>query len=346
MLEDINDGWTGGPTAPAGTSTPPHAQALHALVHRKAHVTDGVVSIELRPASVDVQFPTFTAGAHIDLHLPSGLIRSYSLHNAQEEIGRYEIGVLHDPKSRGGSGWVHSELQAGDMVHISRPRNNFALAEDAARSVFVSGGIGVTPLLSMVRRVRTLGRDSHFLYCARTSKQAPFLAELQQIAGPNLALQVHFSEDAGSTADIRNYLASFSPIDHFYCCGPSGMLDAFEEACESLGFPNIHMERFKAAAPTHTGAASSLGQSVVELAKSGRTLHVDKDTPLLPCLLQAGVDVPYSCEEGICGSCETAIISGEADHRDSVLSKSQKASNRAMMVCVSRCKSDRMVLDL
>ncbi|MGO4327164.1 2Fe-2S iron-sulfur cluster-binding protein [Cupriavidus sp. 2TAF22] len=329
----------------AHPSTHAAADALHALVHSVVAVADGVISIELHPALPDISFPAFAAGAHIDLHLPNGLVRSYSLHNSQEDVGRYRIGVLRDRSSRGGSSWVHSELRAGDVLPISKPRNNFALVEDAPRSVFVSGGIGITPLLSMMRRLDSLDRAAHLLYCARNRREAPFLRDLEKMVGDRLAMQLHFSEESGATASLEDYLRAFTPNDHFYCCGPSGMLDAFEAACEALGFPNVHVERFRAAT-VDSGQAVPSGQCVVELAKSGRTLHVPKEKPLLSCLLEADVDVLYSCEEGVCGSCETRILAGEADHRDSILSKSQKASNSVMMVCVSRCKSDHMVLDL
>jgi tetrachlorobenzoquinone reductase len=327
------------------SSTDAAQNVLRAVVHDVVSVADRVVSVELRPLPPDTRFPAFTAGAHIDLHLPNGLVRSYSLLNSQDDVGRYQIGVLHERASRGGSSWVHSELRAGDVLSISKPRNNFTLVEDAPRSVFVSGGIGITPLLSMMRRLAVLGRTANLLYCARSHKGAPFLHDIEAIAGDKLTTQTHFSEEVGTAASLEDYLRGFSPDDHFYCCGPSGMLDAFETTCEALGFPNVHVERFRAAVALSEQPASD-GQCVVELAKSGRTLHVQKNKSLLQCLLDADVDVQYSCEEGVCGSCETRIVSGEVDHRDSVLSKSQKASNAVMMVCVSRCKSDRLVLDL
>jgi tetrachlorobenzoquinone reductase len=336
-----------GQAEPMSADSSAHAavNALQAIVHDVVSIADRVVSVELRPALPNTRFPAFTAGAHIDLHLPNGLVRSYSLLNSQEEVGRYQIGVLHDRSSRGGSSWVHSELRAGDVLSISKPKNNFALVEDAPRSVFVSGGIGITPLLSMMRRLAVLGRSASLLYCARSRKEAPFLRDIEAIAGDTLAVQTHFSAEAGTTASLEDYLRAFSSDDHFYCCGPAGMLDAFETACETLGFPNVHVERFRAAIATSEQPAAD-GQCVVELARSGRTLHVPKDKSLLQCLLAADVEVLYSCEEGVCGSCETRIVSGEVDHRDSVLSKAQKASNSVMMVCVSRCKSDRLVLDL
>lgn len=329
----------------------PAVETISALVHQLDRVTANVIGVELWPLHEAAAFPAFTAGSHIDLHLPNGLVRSYSLHNAQDEAGRYAIGILHDPLSRGGSRWLHSHLRVGDVLQISTPRNNFKLAEHAPRSVFISGGIGVTPLLSMIRRLTQLGREVHMLYCARSRDQAPFHAELATMTGDRMTMQCHFADEAGAIADIRGYLASFNPDDHFYCCGPSGMLDAFESACESLGLPNCHVERFSAIAVADATSDTETAQSgeahcQVELAKSHRTLSIAKNESVLNALLAAGVDVEYSCQEGVCGACETRILAGEAEHRDSVLSKQQKASNKAMMICVSRCRSDRMTLDL
>ncbi|WP_420839640.1 PDR/VanB family oxidoreductase [Cupriavidus yeoncheonensis] len=317
---------------------------LLARVHSVRPIAEGVVSIALRPASPDVGFPAFTAGSHIDLHLPNGMVRSYSIHSSSGESGQYSIGVLRDRSSRGGSSWIHSHLKTGDTIRISKPRNNFALDESAQRSVFIAGGIGITPLLSMIHRLRQLGRNAHILYCARARTQSPLLDALLEMAGDQLTVQCHFSDEARSNADIKAFLSGFAAADHFYCCGPSPMLDAFEAACEALGLPHIHVERFRAAEHGEQPAAG--GQCVVELARSGRSLTIRRDKPLLKFLLEAEVEIEYSCEEGVCGACETRILAGEADHRDSVLSKSQKASNSAMMPCVSRCRSDRLVLDL
>jgi tetrachlorobenzoquinone reductase len=196
----------------------------------------------------------------------------------------------------------------------------------------------------MIRRLGSLGGEAHLLYCARNRQEAPFHSELEAMSSEKISIQCHFSDEVGSMASIKDYLSAYSSEDHFYCCGPTSMLNAFESACESLGLANVHVERFKAVARTEQPATD--GQCVVELAKSGRTLTIPKGKALLECLLAADVDVQYSCAEGVCGACETRVISGEADHRDSVLSKAQKASNKVMMLCVSRCKSDRLVLDL
>lgn len=327
------------------TTTTQHGR-FTALVSAVNAVCAGVVSIELCPATANEAFPLFEAGAHIDLHLPGGVVRSYSLHNAPGEANRYAIGVLNDNASRGGSRWIHEHLRAGDQIRISAPRNLFALNEQqSAQSVFVAGGIGITPILAMVRRLVQLGRGAHVILCARSRSSAPFLEELTHLTRHGVTLHTHFDDEAGSPPSLRALLAAHRPDDHFYCCGPSPMLTSFEATCAELGFANVHVERFKAEQPA-TPKAALTGTCTVELRKSGVTLEIPKNKPALQIFLDAGVDIEFSCEEGVCGACETRILEGEAEHRDSVLSNAQKAAQKSMMVCVSRCRSDRMVLDL
>jgi ferredoxin-NADP reductase len=229
---------------------------------------------------------------------------------------------------------------------MSAPRNLFALDEQqAAQSVFVAGGIGVTPILSMVRRLVQLGRGAHVIVCARSRASAPFLDELTQLTDRGLSLHTHFDDEAGGPPSLHALLAAHQPQDHFYCCGPSPMLASFEAACTALGFSHVHVERFKAEQAASPNAALA-GTCIVELRRSAMTIEVPKNKPALQAFLDAGVDVEFSCEEGVCGACETRILEGEADHRDSVLSGAQKAAQKSMMVCVSRCRSDRMVLEL
>ena len=309
-------------------------------------ICPGVISIELCPASPEQHLPPFTAGAHIDLHLPNGLVRSYSLHNAPGTTNRYAIGVLHDSASRGGSRWVHEQLHAGDQITISAPRNHFALDEAQGQaSVFVAGGIGVTPILSMLRRLMQLGKTAHVIYCARSRSSAPFLDDLSRLASASLTLHTHFDDEAGGPPKLQDLLAAHRKDAHFYCCGPAPMLASFEASCAALGLNHVHLERFKAEASTRPQPALS-GLCTVELRQSGLSLELPKNRPPLQALLDAGVDIEFSCEEGVCGACETRIIEGEAEHRDSVLSGAQKTAQKSMMVCVSRCRSDRMVLDL
>jgi ferredoxin-NADP reductase len=287
--------------------------------------------------------PAFEAGAHIDLHLPGGLVRSYSLANDSRERHRYLLGILKDKASRGGSRCVHEQLRVGMPLTISPPRNNFPLHEEADHSVLIAGGIGMTPILCMAQRLQALGRSFEVIYLARSRTAAAFIDTLSALACP---MHWHFDNEAGGAPDLKALLAQRSPQGntHYYACGPAQMLDAFEKACAELTYANAHIERF--AAVEVKAANDARQQFTVELRKSQKTFEVTADTSLHKQLLTLKVNVPFSCEEGICGSCETRVLEGVPDHRDMVLSASEQASNQVMMVCVSGCKSERLVLDL
>ncbi len=322
-------------------------QHLQARIRTLRYEADGVMSVELVPQD-GAHWPAFTAGSHIDLYLPNGLTRSYSLLNAQDEADRYVLGILADSKSRGGSRYIHDHFRCGANVNIGAPRNAFALDESAAHSVLVAGGIGITPILCMYRRLIALNKPVKLVYCARNRRQAAFLDELQALGGE---LHCHFDdEQGGKPFDLASWLASQSPDVHAYCCGPGMMLNAFEAACAAAGISNVHVERF-AADPTLSNTSQE-GYEVA-LAKSGVTLHVTPGVSLLETIMAAGIDVNYSCMEGVCGACETRVLGGCPDHRDAVLSTSEKASNKVMMICVSGARTGkdaaaagRLVLDL
>lgn len=315
---------------------------LQAFVQQMRYEADGVVSVELRPTGGG-EFPSFDAGAHIDLHLGNGLVRNYSLLNRPGETHRYVIGVLRDRASRGGSRFVHETLRVGTTLPISAPRNNFPLHEDAEHSVLIAGGIGITPILAMARRLDELGRPFELLYLARSQRGAAFLDELRRL---EVRLKTHFDDEAGGPIDLRSLLAGYKPAKglHLYACGPGPLLDAFEKHCAELGHENAHIERFT---PVQKAAAKDAKTSyVVELAKTGKSFTASSDKPLLDQLADVGVAVEHSCCEGVCGTCQTCVLEGEPDHRDSVLTAKERASNKVMMVCVSGCKSARLVLDL
>ncbi|WP_263142069.1 PDR/VanB family oxidoreductase [Pseudomonas sp. RIT-PI-AD] len=317
-----------------------NSSTLTALVHTLRHEAEGIMSVELRPFG-DTLFAPFEAGSHIDLHLPNGLVRSYSLLNSPADRGRYVVGILRDRNSRGGSQWVHEQLRVGTTLPISRPRNNFELDTHASHSVLVAGGIGITPIYCMFRQLLALGKSAELIYCARTRKEAALVEEL---SGIDAKVVFHFNDEKNTVPDLRHYLAGQPADTHFYCCGPTPMLDAFESTCESLGYPHAHIERFAAAElPPSEDAQDSYS---VELKRSGKTLSVEPGLNLLDVLLEAGCDIDYSCREGVCGSCETKVLEGDIDHRDGVLSKAERAANQSMMVCVSGCKSRRLVLDI
>jgi len=318
------------------------SDTLQSFVHTLRYEADDIISVELRPVQ-GTQFPAFEAGSHIDLHLPNGMVRSYSLLNAAGETDRYVVGVLKDRASRGGSRCVHEQLRIGMRLTISAPRNNFRLHEDATHSVLVAGGIGVTPLLCMARRLKALGRSFEVLYFARSRRSAAFMTELQALGAP---IHWHFDEEAGGPPDLAALLKA-RPAQtgtHYYACGPAVMLDAFERDCAALGYANAHIERFAA---VEVAAASDARDSYsVELRRSGKVATVGKGQSLLEAIRACGIEPITSCEEGICGACETRVLDGTPDHRDSVLSPAERSANQVMMICVSGCKSATLALDL
>ena len=317
---------------------------LKARVHALRLEARDVISVELQPAEAGAKLPAFEPGSHIDLHLADGLVRSYSLLNGANDR-RDVIGVLKARDSRGGSRHVHEQLKLGTELRISAPRNNFRLVEDARHSVLVAGGIGVTPLLAMLRRLTELGRSVEFLHCARSRADAAFLEEVEAIAArhPQVELRRHFDDAHGGPPDLRRLLAGKPEGTHFYCCGPGPMLAAFEDACAALGQPNAHIERF---APIAQEPAAGTDTCTVELRRSGRVIEVAPDVSILDAVLAAGVRTDHSCHEGICGACETRVLGGDVEHRDSILTKQERQANQSMMICVSRCRSGTLVLDL
>jgi ferredoxin-NADP reductase len=316
-----------------------HTSLLEVQVTAMRLEAQGIVSVELSSAT-GMQLPPFTPGSHIDLHLSNGLVRSYSLFNSPAETHCYVVGVLNDRGSRGGSRFVHEQMRVGGTLSISAPRNHFELDESAARSVLLAGGIGVTPIFCMYNRLRETGRDVELIYCARSRKEAAFVEALEGSGG---SVRTHFDDEMGGPPDLAALLGGHPADTHFYCCGPAPMLDSFEAACLALGQRHTHVERFAAAKDVE--AVQDSGYQV-ELAKSGKSLTVPAGKSLLDALLDAGVSADYSCREGVCGACETAVLEGIPDHRDSVLTERERASNKTMMVCVSGCIGERLVLDL
>jgi tetrachlorobenzoquinone reductase len=303
---------------------------------------EDVISLDFR--SVDaIQFDPFEPGAHIDICLPNGLTRSYSLTGATSDTSQYSISVLRVRRSNGGSGFIHRELKVGTVLQISRPRNNFPLDEQAPHSVFIAGGIGITPFLSMLRRLNALSRSWTLHYCVQKRSRAVFLPTiigLCEAGYGELILNVD-GEPPRTVLDIANVVTKEENGSHFYCCGPVGMIRDFRSVCTSLPQDQVHFEYFATEPPR----PADQGFKVV-LARSGRELFVAPGTTILEVLLAAGVNVDYSCQQGICGACETRVLGGEPDHHDLVLSDEEKASNRTMMVCCSGARSGYLKLDL
>ncbi len=280
--------------------------------------------------------PPFAAGAHVDLHLGNGLVRQYSLLNAPGECHRYVVGVKLDPHSRGGSQWIHESLRVGEQVEVGLPRCHFPLDEASQHSILIAGGIGVTPIASMVQRLRALGRPHTIFYSVKRRDEA---ALLDLLDGPQLNL--HVDEEQGRLLDIVGLVAGVPEGTAAYCCGPAPMLDAFEAAARARPGLVWRTERFAAQEEVACG-----GGYRVKLARSQRMVPVPEGQSLLQALREAGLSVPASCEQGICGTCETRVLSGRPDHRDALLSDEEKRSNRTMMICCSGSLDDEIELDL
>jgi len=312
-------------------------------LHRITYEAQGIHAFELRLPS-GAGLPPFSPGAHIDLHLGNGMVRSYSLCNCAEERHRYLVCVNRDRAGRGGSAFVHDALRVGDVLPVAAPRNNFALDESAAHTLLIAGGIGITPLWCMVQRLETLGRPWTLHYCARSQAHAALLAPIRALAQRSAVGQLHLHFDdamPGRFLDLPALVAGASEDTHLYCCGPLPMLEAFENATAALPGERVHVEYFSAKAPPDT-----TGGFQVQLAGSGRVLGVPAGCTILDVLLEAGVEVPYSCREGVCGTCETRVLAGVPDHRDLVLTAQEMQANQVMMVCCSGSRTPLLVLDL
>lgn len=282
--------------------------------------------------------PAAEAGAHIDLHLPNGLVRQYSLCALGLRPSKYTICVKKDPNSRGGSTWMVNTVAPGQRLVISRPRNNFRLREDAAETVLIAGGIGITPIRAMALRLAEMGKAWKMFYCAQTRSEAAFYEEL--VASPNV--EIHLDDERGHLFNLQRAI-DMASLDgaHLYCCGPVSMLNAFKQLTSTFPSDRVHVEFFSA--PRETAPRGGFD---VELAQRGLTLHVPIGSSILEVLLAQGLDVPSSCQQGICGSCETVVLGGEPDHRDQILSDAERLDGKTMMICCSGAKTEKLVLDL
>lgn len=288
--------------------------------------------------------PGFSAGAHIDVHLPGGLVRQYSLCNAPGETHRYRIAVLRDAASRGGSATVHDQLQVGTVLDIGAPRNLFELDPSAPHHLLLAGGIGITPLLAMAEQLAAQGGAFTLHHATRTRERTPFVA---QLAAAPYADRVHHHFDDGPAMqklDLAATLRSAPAGSHLYVCGPTGFMEAVLAEGRAQGWDEARLHReYFAAAPTGTAGD---GGFELELASSGRVIPVAADQTALAALLAAGLDIPMSCEQGVCGTCLTGVKSGVPDHRDQYLTPEERAANNQFLPCCSRASSPRLVLDL
>ena len=306
-------------------------------VERKEEVADGVVALTLRPLT-DGPLPPWSPGAHVDLILDGAPTRQYSLCGDPADPHRWRLGVLRDAAGGGGSRFVHDRLRPGDTVRVRGPRNNFELL-DAPRYRFVAGGIGITPILPMIAAASAAGADWHLLYGGRRRASMAFRPELARY-GDRVTVA---PQDETGRLDLDAYLGPAQPGTLIYCCGPEPLLAAVEECCRAWPPRTLRVERFSARPLTAPVRAQGFE---VELARSGLTLTVPPDRSVLDVAEAAGVGVLSSCAEGTCGTCETTVLGGLPDHRDSVLTEEERQAGDCMMICVSRACTARLVLDL
>ncbi len=283
--------------------------------------------------------PPVEPGAHIDIYLPSGLIRQYSLTSAEGITDRYVIGVKKDAASRGGSREMHDTLKVGMRLKIGGPRNNFELDAAAPHTVLFAGGIGVTPIWAMVQRLAATNKSWKLYFSSRNRSQAAFLDGL---SAHGSKVTLHFDDEAqGKFLDMAAAVASAPEGTHFYCCGPTPMLEAFQEATAKVPVENVHLEYF-----TSTQEAATEGGYTVVLKESGKEFYVPEGKTILDVLLDAKIPISHSCTMGICGSCETVVLEGIPDHRDDFLTPKEKEANKTIMICCSGSLSPKLVLDL
>ncbi|NUP22884.1 MAG: oxidoreductase [Streptomyces sp.] len=297
----------------------PRSRALRLLVAAREEVAEGVVRLRLEGRDL----PGWEPGAHLDLVLPSGLVRQYSLCGDPADGSAYTVAARLVPDGRGGSREMHEQVREGMELEVRGPRNRFALVE-APSYVFVAGGIGITPVLPMLRALPD-GAEWRLLYCGRDRASMPFVAEVERLGGDRVTVVTGVPDLDAALAEVPDDAA-------VYCCGPQGLMAAVEER-----FPKVHLERF-------TPRASGGDAFEVELRRSGRTLSVPADSTVLAAVRAELPDTVYSCEQGFCGTCQQRVLEGEVDHRDELLTDAERADS--MLICVSRARSERLVLDM
>lgn len=320
-----------------------NSKTLNVQISKIEMLTPEIALFELS-STQGIELPPFDAGAHIDVHTPSGMTRQYSLCGNANQLQRYQIAVLKEMNGRGGSQSMHDKVKIGDVITISTPRNHFGLARDSRHSLLLAGGIGITPLLSMAETLSQTDQDFDLHYCARSVQRIAFVDRIQ---ASKFADKVSFHFDDGNVEqqlEIESLLATPDSGTHLYVCGPKGFMDAVLKTARTLGWDdqNLHYEFFSA---TPNSSQSDDAFEVV-VASSGRVISVAKDQTILAALNSNGIDLPFSCEQGVCGTCLTKVLEGTPDHRDMYLTPEEQSTNDQMLVCCSRSKSVRLVLDL
>jgi phthalate 4,5-dioxygenase reductase subunit len=307
-------------------------------VTRNDKIADGIHLFELRDAGGQ-QLPAFTAGAHIAIQVPNGLLRKYSLCNDPAERDRYQVAVKREANGRGGSSTLIDNVKAGDTLMVAAPVNDFELPQRAQDFLFIAGGIGITPIMAMMREAHAQGKRFRLFYCSRSPETTAFRDEL---SAPEFKDSVVIHYDGGDPAnslDLKSILAERKNREHLYCCGPRPLMEAVRAMTDHWSSAAVHFEAFSDA-ETHKTSDKPFK---VKLAHSGDVLDVPTDKTILEVLRAHGLEVPSSCETGTCGTCRTKLLAGVADHRDLVLAEYERGDN--IMICVSRAKSGQIEID-
>ncbi|AEF40708.1 PDR/VanB family oxidoreductase [Hoyosella subflava] len=334
---------TPGSAVPTVTSGPSlHEFTTELTVAIRRQVADAVVALELVHSEGD-DLPAWEPGAHVDLLLAEGLVRQYSLCGDPRSSDRWHIGVLRDPNSRGGSQHVHEQLCEGATVTVRGPRNHFELV-DSPRYQFIAGGIGITPMMPMIAAADRAGADWSLLYLGRSRTTMAFSDDLLQMYGDKVT--VWADDERGAMFDLQGSLQTPRTETEVYCCGPGPLMDAVEKLCSHWPEGSLHLERFAARKQTGEEAAAGLDSYQVVCQRSGITVAVEPGISMLEALEDADVPILSSCLDGVCGTCQTRVLEGTPDHRDSLLNAAERASGSVILPCVSRSRTEKLVLDL
>ena len=313
---------------------------MDVTIHQIQRHNPHIVSLELINCKGE-PLPPFKAGAHIDVHMSNGLIRQYSLANCSSEQHRYVIGVLNDPNSRGGSRYIHEQLQIGQKIQISEPRNLFELESDLEHAVLCAGGIGITPILAMAKELKRQNKPFKLFYFVKTRSAVAFQEDLAELGE---TVHLHIDDEVDSHCSLANELSQTSPTRHIYVCGPNGFMDFVIQTAQQQSWPASHIHKEHFAAPATN--SSEDGSFDLKILKTGQLIHVTQDQTAVQALEAAGVHVPMSCEQGICGTCLVNVVEGEVDHRDMYLTEEEQAAHNQFTPCCSRAKSAQLVLDI
>jgi ferredoxin-NADP reductase len=321
-------------------------ELLEVVVKETETVSMDVLSLSLVPVDGGT-LPPWEPGAHVDIRLPSGLVRSYSVCGDLDDLSQYRVAVLRVRDGRGGSYEIHETDWTGTRpaktqrtLHITPPRNNFPVVP-AREYLFLAGGIGITPLLPMVRQVARQGQAWRLVYGGRTVESMAFVAELRDVPGGTVTL---VPQDVAGLIDVAALFDTLPDECEVYACGPAGLLETAQREASRIGARSrLHLERFAASDSVSSADNTAFD---VELHRSGRTIHVGADETILQKVLEVLAGQAWSCQEGICGSCETTVLDGDVEHRDDILDDAEREANESMFICVSRCRGPLLVLDL